>query len=858
MAGTGDYALGNGTVCAAISAPEHEGVLSARGGVLIDLGHCGRDDDQWGVMHAMLNLSRSNTLPVSTIETEVAGGEARVIARGETSGLAFTTVFSVDERSPHRLLVRTDVERIAEGDRIFLLGDVVLHGHRQLTAFTASSTAPERSVGFAHPEIDIDSTSSMVGAMRRADTQILVGGAELEPGIAYGWRLVDATVTRQDGDRDSLAHLALNGRHFSILGTYADSLLFGGRGDPGMLELAQTWLMDLEPGEKLGYSREIVLGDRADVASVTDRLWPNGTVVRGELDDPRATLHVFDEDESPITFVRADAQGRFSFRLPERKESERYTVRVRRHDAFHAEHPIGVEPGADAIDLGRLESGSTATLVLPRGVPLRLVFTGVAPTKDPRLMEDGIEFRVGERRFSAGTESNDLSLAGTEDDPPFVRLPPGRYNVLASRGPEWSISETEILLEPDGHHVLTPEPLIRVVDTPGWLSADFHVHAAPSDDSSLPVRQRIASFVAQGADVIVATEHDTVFDYGPTIEAMGLGGRLRSLVGVEITSTYKGEATPFTSGHSNAFPLTAEPSRYRGGAPRAENVRLREIVGDVRSRPGRPVVQLNHPRESGADRGLGSYLSHQAVSGEPFDPTVPLEAEPNRALSGRDPDTGLRDVDFDAIELLNGPSLERYRYTRADWLSWLLQGERRTGTANSDSHSAGTPVAVPRNYVAYEEADGIGLDVDRFMASFRAGRVTGSTGPVLDVRLGEAGPGDLYHGESGEIAISVRRADWVPADTVRVYVDGALAHRAELPEDGRLRVPLDFSRDAFVTVEVEGKAEADSPYARLLPGFTPFAFSNPIFVDADGSGGWTPPGLTGELPDTLRSPADSP
>jgi hypothetical protein len=52
---------------------------------------------------------------------------------------------------------------------------------------------------------------------------------------------------------------------------------------------------------------------------------------------------------------------------------------------------------------------------------------------------------------------------------------------------------------------------------------------------------------------------------------------------------------------------------------------------------------------------------------------------------------------------------------------------------------------------------------------------------------------------------------------------------------------LRFERDGFVTVEVEGAP--DAAYAALLPGFTPFAFSNPIFVDADGDGSWTPPGL---------------
>ena len=58
---------------------------------------------------------------------------------------------------------------------------------------------------------------------------------------------------------------------------------------------------------------------------------------------------------------------------------------------------------------------------------------------------------------------------------------------------------------------------------------------------------------------------------------------------------------------------------------------------------------------------------------------------------------------------------------------------------------------------------------------------------------------------------------------------------------GSFALELEFVADALVTVEVEGVAEGI--YAAILPGFTPLAFSNPIFVDADRDGRWTPPGF---------------
>lgn len=868
IAGLGDWVIGNGTLCAAISAPDHESTLSDRGGALIDLGHCGRADDQWVVLQPMVNLSRANTLPVESVHAEVGPDSARLIASGEANGLVLHTLYSVDHENPSRLRIETRVQRTSPGQALFLLGDVALHGHRQLTAFTLSGSGRPRdsgTLGFAHPAVDVDDTLAMVDAMVRADSQILIGAQALEPQLAYGWRIVEARVDRASGESEPLAHVALNGEHFSILGVYADTLWFGGHGKPGMLELAQTLLMDLEPGDELVYARELILGERADVASVTDQIWPTGRRVVGRVDDATAGIHVHDADGSPVTFSRPTAEGRFEFRLPPDRAGD-FEIRLRVDDAWALTRRFASQADGDApIDLGLLVTRTPAVLLLPAGEAMRVVFKGIPPTLDPTFGADGLVFTVGDERVRAAAESNWISLAGVPGDPLRQRLPAGRYRVLASRGPEWSVGETRIELAPGEQRSLEIEAPVRVVEQPGYVSADLHVHSAASDDSALPTRQRIAAFVAQGAQVIVSTEHDNVIDYAPTIEAMGVGDRVASVVGVEVTSTVVGDVTPYTSGHSNAFPLVRDPDAYRGDAPRAENRRLRDIVADLRARPGRPILQLNHPREAGVDRGLGSYLSHLGVVGEPFDPTRPLSAPGNAALIETLAPSALRDLDFDVIELLNGSSMEAYRRTRAAWFSLILQGEFRPGTANSDSHDVRTVVALPRNYVATEAAVAAeafagdrSFDETDFISAVRAGRLFGSTGPLLDVRLGDTRPGGTSTERVADLHVEVRRASWVPADELRVFVDGALWHRAPPPERGALVLPMRFERDAFVTVEVEGRADPTSIYALIAPGFTPFAFTNPIFVDVDGAPGWTAPGLPDRLPESIRTPLQSP
>ena len=52
--------------------------------------------------------------------------------------------------------------------------------------------------------------------------------------------------------------------------------------------------------------------------------------------------------------------------------------------------------------------------------------------------------RIGGQRRLGGAESRRLNLAGIDSDPTEVRLPPGAYRVLASRGPEYSVTEARL------------------------------------------------------------------------------------------------------------------------------------------------------------------------------------------------------------------------------------------------------------------------------------------------------------------------------------------------------------------------------------------------------------------------------
>ena len=78
---------------------------------------------------------------------------------------------------------------------------------------------------------------------------------------------------------ERLPSFSVNGEHFTVLGVFAAPFWIGDPDDPGLIELAQALLMDLEPGHTLVYERSLIVGARADVASVTDQLWPEAPAV---------------------------------------------------------------------------------------------------------------------------------------------------------------------------------------------------------------------------------------------------------------------------------------------------------------------------------------------------------------------------------------------------------------------------------------------------------------------------------------------------------------------------------------------------------------------------------------------------
>ncbi len=847
--GRGDWSLSNGTLRAVISDVDHESDLSAKGGVLIDLGLVGRDDDQFVSTQDLVGGSRKNPVEFDAIIPAVGNGVASITASGWNNGIYAETRYSVRDDAPRRLFISKRIRRVDDAAQDISVYTPITFNYQSMETFVLSTADPSKSNGFTQEEFSKRGPMAFDTAARDADTIVMLAPPDSRVPVSYGWRLVSAQSVGPDGDAVELPRFALVDWGATAFLVAAEEFLVGAPNEVGILQLLQIWRMQLAVGRELRIEEEILVGERGDVAAITDQLYATAPLVRGHVQGEGVVLHVDRDDGAPFTHLHPAADGSFSFRAPDGS----YVLRLVAPGVAEQRQVFVV---AGDTQLAPLNSGQPGRVVLPRGIPMRLAFQGLDGTPDPDFENTltGFSVRDDEGVFTRPPVSA-IFLAGIDSDRTSVPLAAGKYRVYATRGIEFSLEKTEITVRNGETVTLDIGTPTRQVETPGFIAADLHVHSAPSMDNSFSTIERVRTFVAEHGEVMVAAEHETIFDFGPLIREMGVGDRMVSITGHEMTSEVPHPRVPHSIGHANFFPLQAEEGAFRQGIPANEGRRMREVLAHVRQHHPDAVTQLNHPRHSLKLSGVvdddyrdlihnHAYLDHMGPAAYPYNPTLPIDSSPNHTLIDPDPTTGVRDIDFDAIEIMNGGhefAPEHVEATLRDWISLLLQGIRLTGTANSDSHDKRQQVALPRNMVAVADDRIEAFDLRAFTDSLRQGRVYGTSGPLLDVALSGVPLGGTHRGREGRLEVRVRKASWVDASEVRVFVNRELVHRGEVPAEGQVIVPLQFERDAFVRLEVEGKPGED--YRAVYPGYIPYAFTNPIRVDADGDGSWTPPGL---------------
>ncbi|HYE18350.1 MAG TPA: CehA/McbA family metallohydrolase [Tepidisphaeraceae bacterium] len=516
------------------------------------------------------------------------------------------------------------------------------------------------------------------------------------------------------------------------------------------------------------------------------------------------------------TFARTDAAGKARLPLapgdyvliteqPGRSPVETRHV-VAEDDFFLDRQPVQIDVGPASAVAFDVVDGAGA----PSPAKVQFIGTGTTPTPD-----------LGPDQRADGCRNLWFSVAGKFEVP----LPPGDYYVVISRGPEYDAAWRTLKLAP-GKTATIRARLPRVVDSAGWVSADFHNHTTLSGDNSTQVEGRLAALIAEGVEFAPATEHQRITSYKPYLKAMNAEQFMGTSDGIELTGT------PLPLAHANAFPLKEVPRTQFGGGPKIDKdprTQMRRLR--VHDDNAEKLVQQNHPDigwlvydKDGDGKHDSGYMTLEYTDViEVWAPSI-LKFKPTRKIKGN---------------LINDRAF--------NWLQLLNQGYRLPGVANTDAHHCFHDSGAIRNWVRSATDDPAAVNEMDVVRAAKRGNVVMSSGPFLDVSLDGAGPGDdLRLAGPGKLKARVQCPNWFDVDRVQVLINGrpdpALNFtRATHPAmfgDGVVKfdqtLPVTIKSDAHVIVIAAGENSSTGPV--MGEGDIPLAVSNPIYVDTDGDG----------------------
>jgi hypothetical protein len=780
LAAEGDIVLRNDQVTVVIDdigSPHH---LAPTGGHVLDLAPAGGPDDL-NQVYLAAGILPDDAVGYRELEiVDQAPDLVAVIARGELEGRPGVQVVTRYELRPCEpgLRIRSELHHGGLDPQAMFLADAWFWGDRESTPFV-----PGPGLGFSHPELSL---LEIEDAFRRFPFVAAQAHGETSRGSA---------VAEIPCDRSRL-------EGFSTTTVSAVGL-------PTTI---------VPPGDALAFERFLAVAPGPGLAGAVDR----ALQIRGQLfGEPFARIRgrVVDGDGDPIGGDERAVDLVVSDAEPAEPRTIRTEIVPAVDGTFGAWVPAGLDlvlvphvlgrPTATALELDsrapRIDLGDVvvdrpgrvvARLSDPSGEPVagEVVLTPLdAEDRDEHVGSTHGQFEddacvpfLGP--IHGSSPACNRVLLGTAGEASFL-APAGELWIYGTAGPFHTLARAPLSIGP-GEEVavdLVVEPLALL--PAGSLSADLHVHAGASFDSSLPELDRARSFLAAGIDVVAATDHDVVTSYERAIDELGIADRVRVMPGVETTGLVlffrpPGSAFPRTIGHYNFWPLDSDPLAPRNGAPADELLMPGELFDLLAPRlVGGGVMQLNHPFAEisfGRDQGFFSAVG--------WDPRTALpdraDATPGGILLER-PGGGHRNLDHDVQEVMNGRSQAAFLQYRAGWFSLLSQGVLKGGTANSDTHTLAVEVlGYPRTIVFGEHALAT-LDVDAFNADLRAGRMVGTNGPVLRVSTtdDEGNPrGPALEGfvpaTDAELAIEVSAAPWIPVEEVRVIVNGEVVWTA--------------------------------------------------------------------------------
>jgi hypothetical protein len=454
----------------------------------------------------------------------------------------------------------------------------------------------------------------------------------------------------------------------------------------------------------------------------------------------------------------------------------------------------------------------------------------VAAREDARPVPCRITITDDQNALAALHVSEDQRLAArpgvvyTGSGGATIGLRPGTYTVVASRGPEYNVATQRVAVA-ESKTLRFEMALTREVPTPGFVSCDTHVHTfTHAKHGDATIHERMLTIAGEALELPISTEHNLLADFRAPAKAADVQQYFTPVLGCEVTTK---------RGHFNVFPIQPES--------RVPDFRIEHwpaLMENIRATPDVQFVVLNHPRDLHANFSPFAETNFNSQTGE-----------------------NLRGFEFtfDGLELVNSGALRTdVMQVFHDWFALLNYGYKILGVGASDSHDVSRfIVGQGRTYIVCDDKDPSRIDVSEAMANLRKGKALISLGLITKLKVdGQFDVGDLATGIGPQMKVNaeVWGPSWITADRIELFANGKrIAERAIEPSARSQKCSISWTlprpkTDVHLIAIATGPGVRSShwaiprPYQASSPKWNPrvLGATNPIWIDADGDGKFTP------------------